>query len=164
MSMQVNSSSVYQYPQPSTSSTSSVTSSQSSPNYGDIVDKISDEYDQLSPEEQRNARLYVGGEVASYQQKQQAEIDAKRNVVVGVSAVNHQQNLLDTYYTSATGNDSKNSGSNPVSYKALESINSNLEQQKQVNQQLAIAEFYAKYGGGNEEPQPEPYQSVALAV
>ncbi|GAB1621449.1 hypothetical protein AAOGI_14990 [Agarivorans albus] len=165
MSMQVNSNSMYAYSPAATSTSTAISSTSNKPSYGDIVDKISDEYDQLSPEEQRNARLYVGGEVESYKQKQQAEIDAKRNTVVGVSAVNHQQNLLDIYYTSSTGNETKSSESNPVSYKALESINSNLEQQKQVNQQLAIAEFYAKYGGSSgSDPQPEPYQPVSIAV
>lgn len=163
MSMQVNSNSMYAYSPRATSASTAISSTSNTPSYGDIVDEISNEYDQLTPEEQRNARLYVGGEIENYQQKQQAEVDAKRNTVVGVSAVNHQQNLLDIYYTSSTGNESKGSESNPVSYKALESINSNLEQQKQVNQQLAIAEFYAKYGGGS-DAQPEPYQPVSLAV
>ncbi|WP_220720678.1 hypothetical protein [Agarivorans litoreus] len=165
MSIAITSNSTHAYLPSAASTPSSIASTTNKPSYGDIVDKISDKYDQLSPEEQRNARLYVSGEVESYQQKQQAEIDAKRNVVVGVSAVNHQQNLLDIYYTSSTGNETKSSESNPVSFKALESINSNLEQQKQVNQQLAIAEFYAKYGGSSgSEPQPEPYQPISIAV
>ncbi|MGY5450125.1 hypothetical protein ACVFI8_04185 [Agarivorans sp. MS3-6] len=163
MSIQISSSSAYSYPQPSVAASSTASNSIVKPGYGDIVDKISDEYAQLSPEEQRNARLYVGEEVSDYQQKQQAEIDAKRNVAVGMSSVNHQQNLLDIYYTSSTGNSTKENNTVQVSYKALESINGNLEQQKQVNQQLAIAEFYAKYGG-SEGPQPEPYQTVSLAI
>jgi len=131
---------------------------------GDVVDKIKDEYQQLTPEQQRDAQLYLGEQVNHYQQNQQTERSVKRNLVLGVSEVNHQQKLLDAYYAGASGENKPGEGSQAISYQTLEGINDNLQQQKQVNQKLAFAELYVKYGESSSEPKPELYQTIRLEV
>ncbi|WP_427979827.1 hypothetical protein [Agarivorans sp.] len=159
--MQITSSSNSTY---QTSSFSKVvTESISKPSLGDVVDKIKEEYQQLTPEQQRNAQLYLNAEVSHYQQKQQAETSAKRNLVLGVSATHHQQKLLDAYYTGLSGKqDNRQKNSQALSYNTLEGINDNLQQQKRVDQKLALAQLYLKYGESTADSKPEPHQGINL--
>ncbi|WP_026958545.1 hypothetical protein [Aliagarivorans taiwanensis] len=121
----------------------------------DIVDRIKDEYDKLSPEQQLQARRAAEGAVADYQAGEQAKTDAKRNTALQVNQVQHQDKLVDIYLQTTMGGDKSGSSRSDGTWTTVQSINDSIENQQKVDRYLKTAGIYAQVRDWEQAPRPE---------